>query len=391
MSYLQTPKLPSEFPANMRTIILAVSLLALAVPVMAEVLPESVGVLITDAPPPTKEQLAFQNIYQLNGSMQTIFASSLGVTEKSLRGQFPLIMALFSASGGKFILYRPGQPPLEAPPVPPIYQIAKAAAHSALAAYGLVAPVIKDSKANQSWVAPMRTFRTQIQNASDSIDDLAATTEDKALIRAVLGKVQTFLDTCLKNGSFTYAEVEAFARDVEPYAEKLIGVAARAQVTHGYDVLTQWKALLGKDWGRTYGLTNALFPTRQNNILFTLMVQFMGEDQINRRLFMFETTDFQTTPQVMYGLFARYMNDRGLSKAFFNYEDLMSHELLNGGAREMIKSESARRGMQAILPPLAPLNSNEWPWLVNPNKGSGPRSLEDLHNPAFGFLPPLAK
>jgi hypothetical protein len=222
-------------------------------------------------------------------------------------------------------------------------------------------------------------------------DDLAAATEDKALIRAVLGKVQTFLDTCLKNGSFTYAEVEAFARDVEPYAEKLIGVAAKAQVTHGYDVLTQWKALLGKDWGSTYALTNALFPTRQNNILFTLMVQFMGEDQINRRLFMFETTDFQTTPQVMYSLFARYMNDRGLSKAFFNYEDLMSHELLNGGVREMIKSESARRGMQAILPPLAPLNSNEWPWLVNPNKGSGPRSLEDLHNPAFGFLPPLAK
>ena len=52
-----------------------------------------------------------------------------------------------------------------------------------------------------------------------------------------------------------------------------------------------------------------------------------------------------------------------------------------------IVSESERRGMKLIMPPLAPLNSNEWPWIVNQEKGSGPRSLEDLHSE--GYLPPL--
>jgi len=376
-------------------IFLSVALSALAafvtllLPVAAADLPESVAIVASDGPPPTKDQLAFRNLYQLNRSMQTVFTSALGVTQKNLRDRIPLVMGLFSAQGGRFILYRPGQPPLEAPPVPPIYQIAKAAAHSALATYGLTAPVIKDSKADQSWVAPMREFRTEVQTARDSLDDLAITAEERAIVRATLDRVQTFLDTCLKNGSFTYDEVVAFARGVEPYAEKLIGLAATAQVTHWYEVLAEWKVLLGKDWDRTYGLTNSLFPTRQNNILFTIMVQFMGEDEINRRLFMFETTDFQTTPEEMFSLYARYVNDRGLSKVFFNYEDLMSHELLNGGARKLIVSESERREMKAVLPPLAPLNSNEWPWIVNPDKGSGPRSLEDLHG--GGYLDPLPK
>jgi hypothetical protein len=351
-------------------------------------LPDSVLFVTSNAPVLTKEQLAFRNIYQLNSAMETIFAKNLKVTQNNLRDRAPVIMGLFSASGGQFILYRPGQPPLEAPPVPPIYQIAKATAHSALASYGLVVSALKDSKSDQSWIAPMQTFRTQVQAAKESIDSLAISKENKALVQAVLDRVQTFLDTCLKNGSYTYDEVETFARGVEPYAEKLIGLAATAQVSHFYEVLSTWKSLLGKDWDRTYGLTNSLFPTRQNNILFTIMVQFMGEEKINQQLFMFETTSFQTTPDEMLSLLSRYINDRGLSKVFFNYEYLMSHELLNGGARKVIMAESMRRDMKLALPPLAHLNSNEWPWLVNQDKGSGPRSLDDLHKE--GYLPPLS-
>ena len=372
----------------LRCVVGGVTAIALLImPAMAVDLPKSVDIVTSDAPPPTEDQLAFNNVYQLNRSMQTIFSSGLSVTQDNIRNRFPLIMGLFSDSGGRFILYRPGQPPLDAPPVPQIYQIAKAVAHSSLAAYGLVVPALKDPKANQSWVAPMLTFRTQVQTARDSLDNLTLTPDEKSTVRAVLDRVQLFLDTCLKNGTFTYVEVEEFARGVEPFAEKLIGLAAKAQVSHWYEVLAEWKVLLGTDWDHTYALTNSLFPTRQNNILFTIMAQFMGEEKINRQLFMFETTDFQTTPEEMFTLYARHINDRGLSKVFFNYEYLMSHELLNGGARKVIASESERRGMKLILPPLAPLNSNEWPWIVNQEKGSGPRSLEDLHSQ--GYLPPL--
>jgi hypothetical protein len=169
----------------------------------------------------------------------------------------------------------------------------------------------------------------------------------------------------------------------------LIGIAAKAQVSHWYEVLAEWEALLGNDWAHTHALTSTLFPTRQNNILFTIMAQFMGEEKINRQLIMFETTDFRITPEELFTLYARYIRDRGLSKVFFNYEHLMSRELLNGGAWKVIASESERRGMKLLLPPLAPLNSNEWPWIVSQEKGSGPRSLEDLHTQ--GYLPPCRR
>ena len=96
------------------------ALVLLIVPAMAVDLPDSVDLVTSNAPPPTKEHLAFDNIYQLNKSMQTIFSSDLSVTQENIRNRFPLIMGLFSDSGGRFILYRPGQPPLEAPPVAPI-------------------------------------------------------------------------------------------------------------------------------------------------------------------------------------------------------------------------------------------------------------------------------
>ena len=96
-------------------------------------LPDSVLFVISNAPALTKEELAFRNIYQLNSAMETIFDKDLKVVQKNLRDRVPVIMGLFNAAGGRFILYRPGQLPLEAPPVPPIYQIAKATAHSALA------------------------------------------------------------------------------------------------------------------------------------------------------------------------------------------------------------------------------------------------------------------
>jgi hypothetical protein len=204
---------------------LSVSITAFAQNTSSTVLPDSVLLVVSHAPPPTKEQLAFRNIYQLSNEMKTIFKKDLVVTQKNIRDNIPLIMGLFNEAGGQFILYRPGEPPLVAPPAPRIYQIAKAAGHSALAAYGLAVPALKDSRSDQSWVAPMQAFRTQVLTAKESIDSLAMTAESK------------------------------------------------------------------------------------------------------------------------------------------------------------------RRDMKLLLPPLAPLNSNEWPWIVNPNKGSGPRSLEDLHKE--GYLPPL--
>jgi hypothetical protein len=336
-------------------------------------------VVLNSAPPPTKDQLAFQSVYQLNNSMFNIYDNALGIYQKNIRARVPLIMALFSGQGGRFILYRPGQAPLEAPSVPTIYPAAKAVGHCAMATYACVAPYIADPKADPSWIPRMRSYRLEVQMAREGLVNLNATSEEQALLQDTLGHVVAFMDACLDKGTFTYADVESYARGVEPNLEKLIASASSAQVGHWFQVLSEWKNLLGDDWSRTYGLSNSIYVARQNNILFSVLVQFFGEEAINNRLLLLETTDFQATPEDMMQAFARIVSDRVLGKVFFNNDRLMDYELLGFGGRAAIEKEAAKLGQKPLLPPLVPFNSTEWPWKVDPASGSGPRSFDDLH------------
>lgn len=329
------------------------------------------------AAPPSKAQAAMADIVQLNTSMFGIYDKSLGLYQKNFK--HPLIMALFSGKGGRFILYRPGQPPLEAPSVPPIYQIVKGVGHCAMGTYTMVRPYMADAKPDQEWVADMKGYRATVQTAIDNIPNLDIKPEEKTLVKNVLTKVVTFMDTCLKNRTFTSADVLAYTRGVEPDCEKLIAIASAAQVGHWFEVLTEWKKLLGKDWDETYALSNSIYVARQNNILFSVLVQFLGEEAINNRIIMLETTDFQATPEDMMGAFMRIVSDRELGQYFFNNNRLMDYELLGFGGRHAIEAEMTKLGKKAVLPPLVPFNSHEWPWKIDPSKGSGPRSFDDLH------------
>lgn len=342
-------------------------------------------IVVKAAPPPAKQQLAFQSVYELNNSMFKIYDNSLDIYKKNIRARVPLIMGLFSGKGGRFILYRPGQEPLEAPPVSPIYQAAKAVGHCAMATYACVAPYIANAKADPSWIPLLKDYRLEVQIAKDGLVNLEAKPEEQALLQDTLSQILTFMDTSLKNGDFNYANVEAYARGVEPNLEKLIAVASSAQVSHWFQVLADWKKLLGDDWNRTYGLSNSIYVARHNNILFSVLVQFFGLDAINNRLLLLETTDFQATPDDMLTAFARIVSDRALGKVFFNNDRLMDYELLGFGGRAAIEKEMAARGQKAFLPPLVPFNSTGWPWQTDATTGSGPKSFDDLHE--MGLLP----
>ena len=341
-------------------------------------------VVLNSAPPPTKEQLAAKAVYQLNNSMFNIYDNSLAIYQKNILARVPLIMALFSGKGGRFILYRPGQPPLEAPPVPPIYQAAKSVGHCAMATYACVAPYIATSHEDPSWVPLMKSYNLEIQMAKEGIKNLGIKPEEQALLQDTLGKILVFQDACLKNGGFTYDEVQTYARGVEPNIEKLVALASGTQVAHWFQVMTEWKKLLGKDWDKTYGLSNSIYVARQNNILFTLLVQFFGEKAMNDRLLLLETTDFQTTPEDMLTAFARILSDRVLGQVFFNDDRLMDYELLGFGGRAAIEKEMTARGEKPLLPPLVPFNSTQWPFRIDPASGTGPKSFDDLH--AMGLL-----
>lgn len=343
-------------------------------------IPDFMKIVVTnEGKEPEKSQIAFDNVYALNDEMFDIYEKSLLIYKKHFLERQNLIMALFSAKGGRFILYQAGKPPLEAEPPPPVYQLAKSCGHCAMATYDLLAPYSSDSAANQGWVGELASYRVRVQTALDSINALDIEDKDKALLRRVLEQIATFQDSCLKDKQFTYEELHAFARGVEPDLAKLIALASSTQVGHWYKVIERWKGMLGKDWDNTYALSNSIYVARQNNILFSTMLQFMGLKAVNDRLLLLETTDFTATPDDMFGAFIRIISDRALGKVFFNNYRLMDAELLGGGGRAAIEAEAAKRGQKPILPPLAPFNSTQIPWKTDPGSGTGPARLEEVH------------
>ena len=378
MKQHSTPRGPRRLAWVYRGACLAVAGVGLvAMPVHGGDVPAFLRVVIADHKPASERAVAEGNILVLDTSMMDIYEGSLAQYKRNMRDRVPIILALFSEGGGRMILYRPGYEPLVAEPVPIVYQLTKSVSHSSMAVYQLVAPYVGDPS-DKSWHGPMRVFRTRCQTALESLDDLNLSPDDRAILEAILKRNLAFMDECLKTGTFTIEQLEKFAHDCAPYFGRTIGIAARAQVAHWMDVLAGWKKLLGKDWEQTYAASNSIYVTRQNNILFSVLAQFMGEEAIGNRLLLLETTEFTTSPEKMLDLLGRIVSDRALGQLFFKDYYLMDAELLGGGGRKVIAEEATKRGMKVLLPPAAPFYSNEWPWKTDPKKGKGPKSLEEV-------------
>jgi len=340
--------------------------------------PEFMRQVIIDEPPVSERVVAEQAALALNESMMHLYEASLTKFKQNMRDRVPIILALFSGQGGQMVLYRPGHAPEVAPRVPIVYQIAKSVGHSTMAIYEIVSPYISNAKANQLWRAPLAMYRTQNQSALDGLGALDLSEDDRSLFRAILERNLAFMDQCLSKGGYTYDEVEKYIRATAPFSAKTIDVSSGAQVGHWMKVVEEWKNKLGKDWERAYGVSNTLYVARQNNILFTVLAQFMGTETMGDRLLLIETPEFETTPEKMLDVLCRIVADRALGMVFFRDYFLMDVELLGGGGRRAIEREMAKRGLKPLLPTLAPFRSNAWPWKTDPKQGTGPARLEDV-------------
>jgi hypothetical protein len=341
-------------------------------------IPDFMRPVVLDSPPPSPNVVAEHEILALNASMQQIYDESLAAFKQNMLDRVPIILAMFSGAGGQMILYRPGQPPEVAPPVPITYQLAKSVGHSSMAVYEVVARYLSDPHANQLWRGPLHMYRAQNQTALDAVNALNVPEDDRSVLRTILQRNLAFMDQCLAAGRYTYADLEEYVRGTTPLSVKTIGIASTAQVGHWMSVVEKWQEDLGEDWERTYAVSNTMYPTRGNNILFTLLAQFMGTETMNDRLLLIETQDFETTPDKLLDSLARVVADRSLSMVFFRDYFLMDVELLGGGGRAAIEHEMAKRGRKAVLPTLAPFRSNDWPWNTDPTKGTGPARMEDV-------------
>ena len=345
----------------------------------AGAIPEFLREVVADEKPASARAVAEQAVLTLNSSMLTLYDRSLDKFKQNMRDRVPIILALFTGQGGQMVLYRPGHDPEIAPPVPIVYQLAKSVGHSTMAIYQIVVPYLSNPAANQLWRGPLQTYRTENQTALGGLGALDISEDDRAVLRGILDRNLAFMDECLAKGTYTYADVEKYIRDCAPLSVKTIGIGSSAQVGHWMKVVEDWKKSLGKDWERTYAVSNSLYVARQNNILFSVLVQFMGTETMGDRLLLIETPQFETTPEQMIDVLTRIVADRGLGMVFFRDYFLMDVELLGGGGRAAIEKEMTQRGLKPLLPTLAAFRTVDWPWHTDATKGKGPARLEDVH------------
>jgi hypothetical protein len=318
---------------------------------------------------------ATKNTLALNSSMFELYDDAGRVFLKNILSKHPVILGLFSGAGGRFVLYRPGQAPVDAPSVPIVYQLLKSVGHSTMAMSEVVGPYL-DNPGDQSWRGPLLAYRSRMKSALDGLDAAPMPPEWRDNSRAILENNIAFMDECTAKGVIPFAALKKFAEKQAPYLKRNVAWAAQTQVAHWMTVIGDWKTMLGSDWDKTYAASNTIYVARQNNVLFSVLAQFFGPDAINDRLMLIETMGFTTTPDDMLTSLTRIIADRSVGALFFGNYHLMDYELMGGDARAAIIAESAKRGTKPFLPPLVPFGSKQWPTLITP--GPGPGSIADL-------------
>ncbi|MGJ0424493.1 hypothetical protein [Methylocystis sp.] len=319
--------------------------------------------------------IANKNILQLNTTMFQLYGDAAQIFKKNILAKHPVILGLFSGAGGRFILYRPGMAPIEAPQAPIVYQLLKSVGHSTMALAEVVVPYLNSPK-DTTWRAALAAYRSRMQSALGTLDASGMQKDWRTNNRSILRNNIAFMDECLKNNAISAEGLQKFAKTQSPLLKKNIAWAAQTQVAHWMDVVGGWKEMLGADWDKTYAASNTIYVARQNNVLFSVLAQFFGPDAINDRLMLIETISFTTTPDDMLDSLTRIIADRSVGAAFFGDYHLMDYELMGGDARQAIIDEDAKRKMNVVLPPQVPFGSRQWPTLITP--GPGPKSLSDL-------------
>jgi hypothetical protein len=322
------------------------------------------------------EDTATKTVLALNTSMFELYDDAAKVFQKNILNGHRVILGLFSGAGGRFILYRPGQPPLDAPSVPIVYQLLKSVAHSTMALAEVVGPYV-DNAEDQAWRGSMLAYRSRMTSALDGLDLTPMPPDWRDNNRVILNNNIAFMDECLAKGVVSFATLKAFTEKQGPYLKLNVAWAAKTQVAHWMGVIGDWKKLVGSDWDKAYAASNTIYVARQNNVLFSVLAQFFGPEAINDRLLLIETMSFTTTPSDMLESLTRIIADRSVGALFFGNYHLMDYELMGGDARTAIVAEDGKRDMKPLLPPLVPFGSHQWPTLIMP--GPGPGSIAELH------------
>src|SRR5215472_14738118 len=256
---------------------LLVGALGASSPLAAADMPAYMDVIVAGEPPVPAET-ARQNVLALNTAMFGPYDEAGRIFRKNLLGQYPVILALFNGVGGRFILYKPGFAPVEAPSVPVVYQLLKSVGHATMVIAVMAGPHV-EKPTDQSWKSSFSSFRDRLTAALDSLDQTEMREDWRGDMRAILTADIAFIDDCLKKGVITFAALQEFAQQQGPKLKHIIAWAAQTQVAHWMNVVDAWKKELIAS-GPKNCASNTIYVARQNNVLFSVLAQFFGPEAI---------------------------------------------------------------------------------------------------------------
>lgn len=281
---------------------------------------------------------ADQTIMALNPEMFTILEQQQNLYQQKLLATHPIIVALFNQTGGQFILYRPHQVPLQAPPLPEAldYKLAAAVQHSAMAAYELGMQGYNNPNATPSWQVKMQSLSEQIMLAQNNVTSLNVSAQEKHLFLLILNQANTFMTERLKQNTLSLSELNTYAQALKPNLEQLSHIIASAQVNYWLNIVSSWKHLLGPEWSNTYAVVLYIPVELQNNIFLNLLAHEMGQKTIHQRLFYFTSDSYTPTATEALDLLAKAMPDKSLANQIYGRDYLQDSSILSGSARQVL-------------------------------------------------------
>ncbi|NNM59705.1 MAG: hypothetical protein HKM04_07805 [Legionellales bacterium] len=277
----------------------------------------------------------------LEPEMFTTMKAQADIYQEQLLAAHPVIVALFSPAGGQFVLYRPGQAPLIAPVLPQAqdYEFATLVEHAAMSTYAVAIRGINDST-HFDWQNQLQEYQKKIGAADASINNLTVSSSEKILFHRILGKTNDFMTQSLKQNTLSPQNTANYADSLKPDFVRLSKLVIDAQVNHWMGVTADWKKLLGKDWGHTYGVVLYIDTRPQNNIFLAVLAYYMGESAVGKQLFYFTTQSYSPTAEQAIEQLAKTMPDKVLANQVYGGYYLSYSQILGQTARAAMKAYS---------------------------------------------------
>lgn len=280
-----------------------------------------------------------QSIQALAPEMFITLSMQTKTYQEKLLAKHPVIVALFSPSGGQFVLYRPNHPPIIAPALPQAqdYELASIIEHTAMATYAMAIYGMNNPSTTLSWQSQMQSYQEKIEAADSNVDALNIPVAEKQIFHDILRITNHFIATNIKHKALSEQETASYAKNLKPYFVELSQIVISGEVNHWMQVVADWKQLLGNEWSNTYGVVMYIDTRPQNNILLGILAHYMGSEAIGKQLFYFTADTYSPTAGQAIQLLAKATPDKALAEEVYGKYYLSYSQILGQRARAAMK------------------------------------------------------